>query len=635
MPIEEEILPFFQWLPGGVAHWLLVVGSVAAAALVLGWLVSALRHGPGAALRRMSRVVADAYNDVAGMSSRRVGALAWLAVKESIRRWVIVVFGVFIVILLFAGFFLDPASTDPARLYLSFVLTSTMYLILLLALFLSTLSLPADIRNRTLHTVVTKPVRASEIVLGRMLGFAVVGTAMLACMGVLSYFFVLRGLSHTHEISPRELERLRASWQEQVAGGKPAAPVEIQTEPAHGHRHTLRVDPFRREADRRELIPRGRVRTDAARGHWHEFSYRVPEGALRGDAPGPLEYAVGPPEDRFVARVPIYGKLRFKDPAGEPVERGVNVGGEWAYRSFIQGGTLASAIWTFEGVTPQRFPEDRFPDGIPIELTIEVFRTHMGDVTGEHIPPIHGSLMVGNPATGQQVEVRIFPAREHATDSQIIPRRLTRASDGRTFDLFEDLVDDGRLEVWIRCIEPGQYFGMAQADMYLRAREGWFAWNFVKGYLGIWMQMLLMIAFGVMFSTFLSGPVAMLATLGALIGGMATRFMGQLASGELPGGGPVEAFYRILTQENLISELPEGFFRDLIFMVDTALQGYYLRGMVEILPAFQWFDYSTWVAYGFNISGDLLASCILTLVGFVLPVFLAGYFFLKLREVAR
>ena len=634
MVIEDTIPPFFQWLPGGLFHWLLVVGSLAIAALLIGWLMAALRHGPGAAMRMIGRTLADAWGDVVHMSPRRVGALAWLAVKESIRRWVLVVFGVFLVILLFAGFFLDPASAYPARLYLSFVLTATMYLILLLALFLSTLSLPADIRNRTLHTVVTKPVRSSEIVLGRILGFTVVGTGLLACMGLLSYFFVIRGLSHTHEVSARELQRLQESWQSQLSGEKPAPPIEIETEMAHGHRHTLQVDAIRRDEGRTELIRRGRVRTDKARGHWHEFSYTVPDNPSPGAEQPPMRYTVSGPEDRFVARVPVYGKLQFKDSKGDPVAAGVNVGSEWAYRSFIQGGTLATAMWTFDGVTPRRFPKDRFPEGIPLELTIEVFRTYKGDTEGKDIPPIHGSLMLHNPTTDEQVEVRIFPAKEFSTDTQYIPWKITRASDGRTFDLFEDFVQDGKLEVWIRCIEPAQYFGMAQADVYLRARDGWFAWNFVKGYLGIWMQMLLLIAFGVMFSTFLSGPVAILATLGALIGGMASRFMMSLAAGELPGGGPVEAFYRLLTQDNLVSDLPEGVRSELMVMSDTALKGY-LGAMTQILPAFEKFDYSTWVAYGFNISGDLLAARILTLVGFVLPVFLAGYFLLKLREVAR
>ena len=55
------------------------------------------------------------------------------------------------------------------------MLTATSYLVLLLALIISSLSLPADIKNRTLHTVVTKPVRASEVVLGRIVGFTVGG----------------------------------------------------------------------------------------------------------------------------------------------------------------------------------------------------------------------------------------------------------------------------------------------------------------------------------------------------------------------------------------------------------------------------------------------------------------------------
>ena len=54
---------------------------------------------------------------------------------------------------------------------------------------------------------------------------------------------------------------------------------------------------------------------------------------------------------------------------------------------------------------------------------------------------------------------------------------------------------------------------MAQADLYIRAADSSFDWNFCKGYLGIWLQMVLVISLGVIFSTFLSGPVALLATM--------------------------------------------------------------------------------------------------------------------------
>ena len=48
--------------------------------------------------------------------------------------------------------------------------------------------------------------------------------------------------------------------------------------------------------------------------------------------------------------------------------------------------------------------------------------------------------------------------------------------------------------------------------------------------------MLVLTAAGVMFSTFLNGAVAMLATMAAMIAGFFIPFMTQLAAGTLPGG---------------------------------------------------------------------------------------------------
>ena len=55
-----------------------------------------------------------------------------------------------------------------------------------------------------------------------------------------------------------------------------------------------------------------------------------------------------------------------------------------------------------------------------------------------------------------------------------------------------DLVDPetGALEVWVRCLDRGQYLGMAEADLYLRASNQPFWLNFVKGYASIWFQIL-------------------------------------------------------------------------------------------------------------------------------------------------
>ena len=86
------------------------------------------------------------------------------------------------------------------------MLTATTYLVLLIALLVSAFSLPNDFKSKTIYTVVTKPVRAGDIVLGRILGFTIVGTVLLAIMGVFSAVFVWRMLDHTHAVDVASLE---------------------------------------------------------------------------------------------------------------------------------------------------------------------------------------------------------------------------------------------------------------------------------------------------------------------------------------------------------------------------------------------------------------------------------------------
>ena len=71
----------------------------------------------------------------------------------------------------------------------------------------------------------------------------------------------------------------------------------------------------------------------------------------------------------------LYGKLAFSDRAGNSRREGHQRRRRWTYRSFIEGGTLAAAVWTF-----RRRHAERFPDGLPVEMTIEVFRTYKGDI---------------------------------------------------------------------------------------------------------------------------------------------------------------------------------------------------------------------------------------------------------------
>jgi hypothetical protein len=600
----KDLAPFFTWLPGALLDWLVSIVIISLVVTVIGWLIAAVRHGPIRAFSVTGKVWWVGIVDLVSLSPRHVWALSWLAVKESIRRRVVVVFAVFILVLLYAGWFLDPKSTNPALLYLSFVLTATSYLVLVMALFLSTLSLPADIKNRTLHTIVTKPVCMSEIVLGRILGFAAIGTFLLVVMCLISYVFVVRGLSHTHQLIADNLNPVEGS----AADQQPA--LTGRTAYSHNHSHIVTINPS------------GGYNVEPEQGHIHSLTINT-----EGDK---TVYKVGPEEGMMMARVPVYGKLSFRDSAGQPTEKGISVGKEWTYRSYFGGGALAAAIWTFDGVT-----EKAFPDGLPIEMNISIYRTYTGEIT-KGVP---GSISLRNPKTDKTVEVRVFNAKDFVIDTQLIPRQLM-SSKGEKLDLFKDMVADGKVEVWLRCVAPAQYFGVAQGDMYLRGNDGFFTLNFIKGYIGIWLQMMLIIGMGVMFSTFLSGSVALLTTTGAMVGGLFHNFLYEVAyqqtatGGEVFGGGPFESMLRMVTQDNIVNALDPSL-RTMVVQTLDRLAEPFMRIAVMLVPDFGRFSFSDYVAYGFDIPGDQIMKFVFRMLAFVIPVIVAGLFCLKTREVAQ
>jgi hypothetical protein len=322
--------------------------------------------------------------------------------------------------------------------------------------------------------------------------------------------------------------------------------------------------------------------------------------------------------------VPIYGKLRFRNASGADTDKADNVGNEWTYRQYVEGGTLAALVWNFTDLR-----EEQFPTGLPIHMTLGVFRTHKGNIER----PILGSITLRNPETALTSSPINFTSKEYSILEQRIPRRLQDEANN-PIDLFKDLVGNGKLEIQISCIEPGQYFGAAQPDLYLFAREAPFNPNFVKGYVGIWLQMLLIVGIGVMFSTFVNGPVAMMATLFTLVAGMFTNSIREMITAEGMGGLTFESLYRILGHKPMTTDLDPGLGSTILKGLDTPvfIILYALTSMLPNLPDFSDVNY---VAYGFDIPLNNIAIHTVRTLAYLVPVFLAGYFFLKTREVAK
>ena len=604
MVLEQEIPKFAVWI-GPALLWYLFAGSlVAVFAAGLAWLSQSVLYGPLAAGDRVYRGVLTGLADLAGMSPRRIWALARLAIQESLRRNVLVALALFLLIVLFAGWFLDPKSVNPGKLYLGFILGATNLLVCLVTLVLSVFSLPADIKAKAIQTVTTKPVRTGEIVLGRILGFSIVGAVLLAIMGLIGWGFVVRSVSHGHDVAVEDVVEIK-----DVGGA--VTGLEGRTSLDRGHRHRFDLDAA------------GNGWTDNVQGHRHAVSRSASGG-----------YAVGTPEGILEARRPLRGTLRFLDREGRPSTKGISVGSEWTYRQYIEGGSLAAAIWKFEGIS-----EQEYADGLPLEMIVRVFRTYKGVIE----KGIKGSVRVRNPASGLQSDPFYFTAREFTIDSLFIPRKLASTStDGgtRQVDLFQDIVADGRVEVILQCLEPAQYYGVAQADFYLRAGNGSFALNYAKSCLGILFSMLLVTAMGVMFSTFLGGPLALFATLAVVLIGQFREFIQRLFESQVtgdssivPGGGPIESLYRIVTQTSITVELTPSPVVQIMKTVDTFLLAP-MRLLAGIFPSLSSLGTSDFVAGGFDIPFDLVAEHGMETLGYLLAFFIAGAFCLKAREVA-
>ncbi|TWT48537.1 hypothetical protein [Botrimarina hoheduenensis] len=613
MVLEKEVLPFFTWLlrgegatfadgEGALVLFAIVVATVFVLALVGGFLVSLVRHGPIRAGEIAYNTIVGGVGELLRTSFRRVAALAAVAAKESVRRRVWVALVVFGLILLFASWYLKANNTQPARLYLSFVLTATTYLILLLSLLLAAFSLPADFRTKTLYTIVTKPVRAGDIVLGRMLGFTLVGTVLLAIMGLGSWVFVNGSLAHTHRVDIESLEALRSPDGESL-GQRGLTSYDVY------HKHDLTIDTD------------GSGVAEGAHSHTHQVTQN-------GDR---LE--IGPAEGFLRARVPQRGKLRFYDRKGVETARGISVGNEWAYRSFIQGATQAAAVWTFEGVSKSSLVE--YADGggeyLPVELIVRVYRSYKGEIERG----IQGSIQLRNPDTQVKTNLRTFYAKDATIDSFDFANEQT-STDQLPITILEDLVTpDGRLEVIVQALDRNQYFGFAQADCYLRRPEGSPLWNFIKGYLSIWMQMVIVIAVAVTASTFLKGPIAMLFTVAFLVLGLNREFFVKIAQLESYGGGPVESAVRMVTGMNQMSPFDPSSAVSVMKGIDFVLAKMML-GLSYVLPDFSTFlGRVNFVAEGFSIPADALTRDLIVCLAYVVGAFVIGYFCLRAREVAK
>jgi hypothetical protein len=178
----------------GLISWATVAGSLTLVVIVVSMLNLLLIRGTSG-IRIFFEEFGGMINDIFHLSPRRIYALTRLTFLEAYRRKALLVFVIFGLLFMFAGWFMGDTKEikpDQVKVYISFVLTAILWLTLPVVLILCCFGIPEDIRLRSIHTVVTKPARRVEIVLGRMIGITLIGWLVLGVMSTVGYIWIVR-----------------------------------------------------------------------------------------------------------------------------------------------------------------------------------------------------------------------------------------------------------------------------------------------------------------------------------------------------------------------------------------------------------------------------------------------------------
>jgi ABC-type transport system involved in multi-copper enzyme maturation permease subunit len=526
---------------------------------------------------------------------RRIWALSRLTLLEVSRRRVLWVFLLLALVFLFGTWFIDSKPENQVRSYVQVVYLAMAVLILLTSSLLSSFSIPTDIRQQTIHTVLTKPVERYEIFLGRFLGYTLVMTAVLALMTGFSLLYVLRG------VSPEAAdESLKARV------------------PVYG-----------------TLLFEGTDNPNKATNVGDEWEYRE---YINGPQAGqPTQYAVwsiDPPRDldgRDKVRCEFTFQI-YRTTTGE-LNKGVFC-------------TFTAESWQWD---PARRPEfdaerKRLRDEQKRggQLTDDAIDDQLAEKYGFYELP---SKEVTNYHT-QALELPGGLFRNHFRPQEEVHRGLQALRDKEAKEGLSaaEAEQAGRLErgargdrpplrVRVRCISRTQFVGMAKYDLYLLDREKSFMVNFFKGAVGIWFWMVLVIGVSLACSTYLSGVITWLCTGLLFLVGLFRDYVQQLALGQSPGGGPAESMIRLFSRQPLATQLEQGTFTSVATGSDEVYR-WFLRRFINVLPDVDRYDFGSFVANGFNVAGGTLGLTLLFLAGYLLLWAVLGYYLIKSREIA-
>jgi hypothetical protein len=126
---------------------------------------------------------------------RSIWAVAVNTIKQALRLKIVAVFIVLLFILLpVMGLKMTGDGTLKGRMqaFVSYGLSLTTFLLALLTIFVATYTLTSDVKDKQVYTVLTKPIRRFQFVLGKLFGVIVLDAVLLTLFSVVIYGITIK-----------------------------------------------------------------------------------------------------------------------------------------------------------------------------------------------------------------------------------------------------------------------------------------------------------------------------------------------------------------------------------------------------------------------------------------------------------
>lgn len=568
----------------------------------------------------------------------RIWALAVLCMKEGLRNRMFIAFLIVLAALMFPlNWFIPPKVGSELRAAVTWVAPITAAPLVLLSVLLASYALPNDVKNQNIYTIVTKPVERFEIVLGRFLGYLVLLTGVVVVVGLFTLATILG--SNPSEESKKETGTARVPTR-----GK----LSFQS-----RKLDFVGTDVGREFNYRKYI--GGSPTSSQRA---VYTFREVPSSMRSAKQVPLEFSFD-----------IYRLTKGEENKGVNIDVRVVT---WQRDQVPPGDNEPTGEWKWGQMDPgsggsrPTFQPDPAEDKYKADA-LALLRARIEELQNSNDEQVRKwvantrSAITGPEDRAQSAAVKALDSVKPEDPGWPVVVELSKRygffqyRGKEVYDFHQDRIElpsglfenaaqdaaDGkthqsgrpRVTVYIHCTSASQMLGMAEGDLYLLEPDQPFWWNHLKSMVGLWCWLVLAAGLGVTLSTYLDFVVTLIVSLFLIVIAFFDQFIAEMGQRQSGQAGPLMALEQLL-QAKQSTALPEGTTLENAADKGDVVFAWANRRLLNVLPDVHAFEWTRYVAEGFNVPLDALVMNVVVLIAYLFPWFLMAYYLIRGREVA-